>query len=103
MATEIVTLHDSIQYQEGSIVSKILLKKKTGSITLFAFDAGQELSEHSTPHDAYLQVLDGKAEVTVGGSEFEVEQGEAIHLPADVPHAVRAAERFKMMLVMLRT
>lgn len=103
MATEIVTLHNSIQYQEGSIVSKILLKKKTGSITLFAFDAGQELSEHSTPHDAYLQVLDGKAEVTVGGSEFEVEQGEAIHLPADVPHAVRAAEQFKMMLVMLRT
>jgi quercetin dioxygenase-like cupin family protein len=88
--------------QDGSIVSRILLKKETGSVTIFAFDAGQALSEHTAPFDALVHILEGKAAVTISGEEHEVAAGETILLPAGVPHAVRAPVPFKMLLTMIR-
>jgi quercetin dioxygenase-like cupin family protein len=95
-------LIDLIGYAEDSIVSKTLLDKSTGTITLFAFDQGQKLSEHTSPYDAVLQILDGKAGVTIGGEQKDVSQGQIIIMPANVPHAVNAGERFKMLLTMIR-
>jgi len=92
-----------VEYQPGSVVSRTVLKRDSGSITLFAFDAGQGLAEHSTPHEAWIHLLDGEAEVTIGGRAHAVAAGECIALPAAVPHALRAVRRFKMMLVMLRS
>ena len=99
----VTSLNEAIHYQESAIVSKIVLKKETGSVTLFAFDAGQELSEHTTPHEALLQVLDGEANITIAGEVFLVKAGEMIILPANVPHAVQAPQKFKMMLTMIRS
>ena len=95
-------LGDLVSYQDGSVVSRVLMKQKTGNVTLFAFDAGQELSEHTAPFDALVQVLDGEAEVTIAGEGFEVRAGEAIIMPAGRPHAVRAVSRFRMLLTMIR-
>jgi quercetin dioxygenase-like cupin family protein len=95
-------LADLVAYQPGSVVSRVLLKKETGNVTLFAFGRGEELSEHTVPFDALVTLVDGKAEITIGSDAFPIEAGETITLPANVPHAVRAVEDFKMMLVMLR-
>ncbi len=95
-------LAESVGYAAGSVVSKILIKKTTGTVTLFAFDAGQELSEHSAPFDALVQVLDGEADWTVGGRAILAKAGEALLLPANVPHGVKARVRFKMLLTMIR-
>lgn len=92
----------SIEYAAGSVVSKTILKKPSGNITLFAFDKGEGLAEHSTPHDAFVQLLDGRAEISIGGTTYDVQPGQCIVLPANVPHALRATERFKMMLSMIR-
>ncbi len=92
-----------IGYQDGSIVSREMLKKPTGTITVFAFDAGQGLSEHTAPYDAFVQILDGEAEVSIDGKAATVKAGEAIIMPANKPHALQAAKRFKMMLVMIRS
>jgi quercetin dioxygenase-like cupin family protein len=92
-----------VDYQVGSVVSRELLKKKTGTLTLFAFDAGQGLSEHTAPFDAAVNVLDGVAEVTISGRAHTVEAGEVIIMPADKPHSLKANERFKMLLVMIRS
>ncbi|MFW6189924.1 MAG: cupin domain-containing protein [Planctomycetota bacterium] len=91
-----------VDYADASIVSRTLVDTEQGTLTLFAFDAGQSLSEHTTPYDAYVTVLDGRAELTIGGETVTPEAGEMVLMPADVPHAVRAPERFKMMLVMIR-
>ncbi|MHC4119489.1 MAG: cupin domain-containing protein [Planctomycetota bacterium] len=91
-----------VDYSDDSIVSKTILDKAVGTITLFAFDAGQKLSEHTAPYDAVVQVLDGKARLTIGGQDKELDRGEIIIMPADVPHAVNAEERFKMLLTMIR-
>ena len=91
-----------VDYQEGSIVSRTLLKRAAGNVTLFAFDRGQELSEHTTPHDALLTCLEGSAEVYIQDEQHRLEFGDVILLPANVPHAVQASERFKMLLVMIR-
>jgi len=91
-----------IEYANDSIVSKTLLDKSAGTITLFAFDQGQKLSEHTAPYDAVVQILDGKARLTIGGKQQEVSQGQIIIMPANVPHAVNADERFKMLLTMIR-
>jgi len=99
---EPVCLADLLDYVAGSIVSRTLQKKKTGTITLFAFDAGQELSEHSTPYDAHVQVLDGEVELTIGGKVVRAAAGETVLMPADVPHAVTAVKSFKMLLIMIR-
>jgi quercetin dioxygenase-like cupin family protein len=89
-------------YGEGAIVSRTLVKGPAGSLTVFAFDKGQELSEHSTPFDAYVTVLDGEAILVIGGNEVRAKVGETVRMPAGIPHAVKAPERFKMLLVMLR-
>jgi quercetin dioxygenase-like cupin family protein len=99
---EVAKLAESVEYQAGSIVSKQLIGKSTGSITLFAFDQGQSLSEHTAPFDAFVQVLDGQGAVTISGVDYTVKTGEMIIMPAGQPHAVKAVERFKMMLVMIR-
>ena len=94
---------ESIDYAKGSVVSKTIIKKTTGTITLFSFDEGEGLSEHSSPHEALVQVLDGSVEITIGGQAALVEEGESIILPANVPHALKAAERFKMLLTMIKS
>lgn len=90
-------------YQKDSIVSTRILQKPAGSVTFFSFHEGQELSEHTAPFDALLQVVDGEAEIMVGGSWHRVPAGSAILLPGGVPHAVKAVQRFKMLLVMIRS
>ena len=93
----------SVEYASGSVVSRTIVKNPTGTITLFAFDEGEGLSEHSAPFDAVVQLLDGKAEVTIGGDPHILEAGLSIILPANIPHALRAVERFKMMLTMIKS
>jgi len=100
---EVLSPTGLVEYQQGSVVSRTILKSSTGSVTLFAFDKGQELSEHTVPHDALVHVLDGQAEIRISGTAYRVEQGEMIVLPANEPHAVRALGSFKMLLTMLRS
>lgn len=94
---------DMVGYQDGAVVSKTLIDKKTGTVTLFAFAQGQGLSEHTAPFDALVQVLDGEVEITVSGKPFRLGSGEIIVLPANEPHALKSITRFKMMLTMIRS
>ena len=96
------SFNDSVTYADGSIVSKILLRNEKGNITLFAFDKGEMLSEHTAPYDAILQVLDGKTEVTIDGKKNTLTVGESIIMPANIPHAVTALDKFKMLLIMIK-
>ncbi len=96
-------LKELVEYSKDSVVSKTILDKPTGTITLFAFDKGQKLSEHTTPYDAVVQILDGRAKLTIGGENVEVFAGQIIIMPGNVPHAVVAEEKFKMLLSMIRT
>jgi len=91
-----------VDYADGAVVSKTLLDKKAGTLTVFSFDAGQGLSEHTSPYDATVQVLDGSARIVIGGETTVVGTGELIIMPAGVPHELRADERFKMLLIMIR-
>jgi len=95
-------LVELIEYSKDSIVSKTLLDKSAGTITLFAFDQGQKLSEHTAPYDAVVQILEGKAQMRIADETKEISQGQLIIMPANVPHAVNAGERFKMLLTMIR-
>lgn len=97
------SLASLVSYQAGSVVSRTLINNKAGTVTLFAFDQESALSEHTAPYDALLLVLEGEAEVTVGGNKNHLGSGEAILLPAGKPHAVRAGKRFKMLLTMIRS
>ncbi len=99
---EILQFTDMVAYQGGSVVSRQITKAEAGNITLFAFDQGQELSEHTAPFDALVQVLEGQAEITISGQPFHLTSGQSIILPANQPHAVRAASSFKMLLSMIR-
>ena len=101
-AAEVKQVVDLLHYQDGSIVSRMLLKNKGGTVTLFAFDTGEGLSEHTAPFDALVVVTDGEAEVEIAGESFKVRQGETIILPANQPHAVKATTKFKMILIMIR-
>ncbi|MDZ7740670.1 MAG: cupin domain-containing protein [Bacteroidota bacterium] len=92
----------SVEYAEGSIVSKNVLKNEAGNVSLFAFDKDEGLSEHTAPFDALVQVIDGKADVIINGKTHILESGDSIIMPASVPHALRAAERFKMILTMIK-
>ena len=94
---------DLVAYQDGAVVSRIVLKQAAGNVTLFAFDAGQELSEHTAPYDALVQALEGEAEVTIAGRPHRLRAGDLILMPAHQPHAVRAPARFKMLLTMIRS
>ncbi len=97
-----IELAAGVEYAAGSVVSKTILDKKTGTLTLFAFDKGQGLSEHTSPYDATVQIVDGTAELTVGGKPNVVKAGQLFIMPAQVPHSLRAVERFKMLLIMIR-
>jgi len=99
---EIVKLGEIVNYQNGAVVSRTLVKRSTGTITVFAFDQGQGLSEHTAAFDALVQMLEGKAEITISGNAFRLESGDAILLPAHQPHAVTAVTQFKMLLTMIR-
>jgi quercetin dioxygenase-like cupin family protein len=92
-----------INYQDGSVVSRTLIDKKAGTVTLFAFDSGQGLSEHTAPYDALVQVLDGEVEVTISGKPVNVKVGEMTIMPANEPHALKAMTRFKMLLIMIKS
>lgn len=99
---QVVNPSDLVAYQDGAVVSREIVSQKTGTVTLFAFDEGQGLSEHTAPFDALVLVLDGEAEITIAGTPFHVRAGEMILMPAHKPHALKAPRRFKMMLVMIR-
>ena len=99
----VVNTADLIAYQDGSVVSRTIAKKDSGTITVFAFDQGQGLSEHTAPFDALVHVLDGEVEITISGEPHRVSAGEMIVMPANEPHALSAVERFKMILVMLKS
>ena len=101
--SEIINIGELTAYQAGSIVSRTLIDKKAGTVTIFAFAKGQGLSEHSAPFDAMVQIIDGQAEIMIGGEKFLVSSGEMIILPADIGHAVQAHEQFKMILTMIRS
>ena len=100
--SEVLQLADLVSYQQGSVVSRQITKADAGNVTLFAFDEDQELSEHTAPFDALLHVLDGEAEIRISGNPFHLKTGDAIILPANEPHAVKAMSRFKMLLTMIR-
>ena len=102
LSAEVKPLAELLQYQDGSIVSRVLLKNNGGTVTLFAFDQGEGLSEHTAPFEALVFVVDGEAEVEIAGKVYRVKSGETITLPANIPHAVRATTRFKMLLTMIR-
>jgi quercetin dioxygenase-like cupin family protein len=95
-------LNQMVDYAEASTVSRIIAKNSAGNVTLFAFDEGQSLSEHSTPFDALVQVIDGEVELTIGGESVIAKTGEVVLMPANIPHAVNAINRFKMLLTMLK-
>jgi quercetin dioxygenase-like cupin family protein len=97
------SFNSSIEYSDGGIVSKTVLKKESGNISLFSFDVGEALSEHTAPFDAMIEVIDGKAEITIGGKPNILTSGQTIIMPANIPHAVKAVERFKMVLTMIRS
>jgi len=99
----VCSLVDLVSYQDDAVVSKTLIKKETGTVTLFAFGIGQGLSEHTAPFDAIVNVLDGEAEALISGKPYIVKKGEMIILPAGEPHAINAVTRFKMMLIMVRS
>jgi quercetin dioxygenase-like cupin family protein len=100
--SKIFSPKDDINYSLNSVVSKTIIKKPSGTITLFAFDRGEELSEHTAPFEALIQVIDGQAEITIGGKPNFLTSGQAIILPANIPHAIKANEQFKMMLTIIK-
>jgi len=97
-----LNMKDQVAYQDNTVISKTLIKKDTGTLSLFAFDAGEGLSEHSAPFDAFVHVLDGTAEIIISGTAYNISAGEMIIMPADQPHAVKANQKFKMLLVMIK-
>lgn len=101
--SKVFSFSDSIEYSSGGIVSKTVLKKETGNISLFSFDKGEALSEHTAPFDAMINVVDGRGEIIIGGQSFFLEAGQSIIMPANITHAVKADEKFKMVLTMLRS
>ena len=99
---KVEVLKAMVEYQDGAVVSRTIMDKPQGTVTLFAFAEGEGLSEHTTPYDALVQVMDGEVEITIGGKAFHLDEGEIIVMPADIPHALRALGRFKMLLVMIK-
>ena len=98
-----LTMTELAGYQEGSVVSRTLIDKKVGTVTVFAFGEGQGLSEHTAPYDAFVQIIDGEAEVTIAGTVHHLAAGQMIIMPAGQPHALKGVRRFKMLLVMIRS
>jgi len=103
MKEEVLNTKEIVEYQKDSIVSKMLINKVLGSVTLFAFDEKQKLSEHTAPFDALVQVLDGEAEISISGKKYLLKQGDFIIIPANKPHAVKSVKKFKMILTMIKS
>ncbi|MBN1692464.1 MAG: cupin domain-containing protein [Dehalococcoidales bacterium] len=103
LSGKVALMQGLVEYQSGAVVSRTLIDKLTGTITLFAFDKGQGLSEHTTPFDALVYILDGEAEITISGRPLQVKKEEMLIMPANKPHALKATSRFKMMLVMVKS
>src|ERR1035441_9854993 len=102
LTAKALNIIDLVNYQDGSVVSRVILKQKTGNVSLFAFDTGQELSEHTAPFDALVNVLEGEVEVTISGAPIRVTAGQMVMMPANQPHALKAISRFRMVLTMIR-
>jgi quercetin dioxygenase-like cupin family protein len=100
---KVMRLADLVDYQDSAVVSREIINKKAGTVTLFAFDEGQGLSEHTAPFDALVQLLDGKADITISGKTLRLKEGEMVTMPANQPHALKAVTRFKMILTMIRS
>ena len=100
---QVLGLADLVSYQDGSVVSRTIIKQEKGNVTLFAFDKGQELSEHKAPFDALVYAVDGEVEVIIAGEAHHLKKGDMIIMPADKPHSMKALEKFKMLLVMIRS
>ena len=103
LLAQVLKAADLVDYQEGSVVSRTVMEKGTGTLTLFAFGEGQGLSEHTAPFDALVYILDGEAEITISGKTLRLSKEEMVIMPADEPHALKAIKKFKMMLVMIRS
>ena len=103
LKANVFSFYDAVDYAEGAIVSKTVLQKQTGNISLFAFDKGEALSEHTAPFDALIEVVEGKAEIKIGGKSYFLEGGQSIIIPANMTHAVTAIEKFKMVLTMIKS
>lgn len=103
LLAQAMKLSDLVEYQEGSVVSRTIIDRKTGTLTLFAFGKGQGLSEHTAPFDALVYLLEGEAEITISGKALRLQEGEMVMMPANEPHALKAIKEFKMMLVMIRS
>ena len=101
-AERVLEMADLIEYQEGSVVSRTIIDQQTGTLTLFAFATGQGLSEHTAPFDALVYLLDGEADIAIAGQPYRLRKGEMIIMPANKPHALKAIDKFKMLLVMIR-
>jgi quercetin dioxygenase-like cupin family protein len=102
-STEPIRLRELVDYQDGSVVSRTIITDKCGTITLFAFDQGEGLSEHTSPFNALVQILEGKAEIFISGKRMEASEGQIVMLPADNPHSLNAPSKFKMLLTMIRS
>ena len=100
---KVLSLSGLVDYQNGAVVSRTVMEHKTGTVTLFAFDEGQGLSEHTAPFDASVQIVDGESEIIIGGKPHSVKAGEMIIMPANKPHALKAVKKFKMLLTMIRS
>jgi quercetin dioxygenase-like cupin family protein len=103
LTSQIHKIIELINYQDGAIVSRMLINKKSGSVTLFAFDKEQKLSEHTAPFDALVQILDGETEISISDKKFLLKQGDSIIMPANKPHAIKAVKKFKMILTMIKS
>ncbi|OPX58712.1 MAG: Cupin domain protein [Methanobacterium sp. PtaB.Bin024] len=99
----VINVEDLLDYQEGAVVSREIIRKETGTVTIFAFDKGEGLSEHTAPFDAMVQIIDGKSEITISGKKNILERGDMIIMPANEPHALHAIEQYKMILTMIRS
>jgi len=103
LAGQVERLIDLVKYQEVSVVSRTIIDKNMGTVTLFAFDEGQGLSEHTAPYDALVNILDGEAEIVLSGKAFHLKEGEIVIMPANEPHSIKAVKKFKMLLTMIRS
>jgi quercetin dioxygenase-like cupin family protein len=103
LIAQVVRMADLVDYQDGSVVSREIINRKTGTVTIFAFDQGQGLSEHTAPFDALVYLLDGQAEIVISGKALQLKEGEMVIMPANHPHALKALEKFKMLLIMIKS
>lgn len=103
MTNKVLKLNSLVQYQANSIVSREIVNKKSGTVTVFAFDQGQGLSEHTAPYDALVYIIDGEAQITISNVDYKLAAGELISMPANKPHALKALQKFKMLLVMIKS